>query len=425
MKSKLTKCLISMGLVVLMSTTLMCSAIAAQTELVVWDYYGMATPILPLIPAFEAENPDIKIKYEALDWGTTYEKFGIVMAAGNPPGVVTLDATWLPQFAGMEMLADLSPYAQGKINGVPVEEAFSKGICEALTPGGKLLGGYSDFDVYCLYYRFDLYEEVGAVVPENWDELVQVNRMLTQDTDGDGQFDQYGYTMFADTFRLAQFLFDNGGQILTEDNTRAAFDSPEGIEAFQFFTDMVIKHGTAINWTVEWGQLIQGIKGGTFAMFSDGPYMMGVIKEGAPEMDGKWRVAPHPKGIQRGSYLGGTVLGVPANFEKKDVAWKYIEFMLREENQVIGYEASGAAPGLLAALENSEVSKPDPYFGYQNTLPVFKEALKTAVHYPYVKQWGEIDGVIATALEYIFTGVKTVEQSVRDAAAQVNTILAE
>ncbi|GAI31358.1 unnamed protein product, partial [marine sediment metagenome] len=101
------------------------------------------------------------------------------------------------------------------------------------------------------------------------------------------------------------------------------------------------------------------------------------------------------------------------------------EFALREENQVIGYEASGAAPGLTAALENPEVSKPDPYFGYQNTLPVFKEALKTAVHYPYVKQWGEIDGVIATALEYIFTGVKTVEQSVRDAAAQVNTILAE
>jgi maltose-binding protein MalE len=47
---------------------------------------------------------------------------------------------------------------------------------------------------------------------------------------------------------------------------------------------------------------------------------------------------------------------------------------------------------------------------------VFLEAMKTAHHFPYVRQWSDIDGFFTTALQEIALGQKTVQQALDDAA---------
>ena len=64
---------------------------AKPVTITVWDYYGEATPVKPLIEPFQKENPNITIKYEALDWDTTLEKLNVVLTGGTPPDVVTVD----------------------------------------------------------------------------------------------------------------------------------------------------------------------------------------------------------------------------------------------------------------------------------------------------------------------------------------------
>jgi len=394
------------------------------TTITFWDYYGVATPFQPeMIAAFEAENPDIKVQYESLDWDAMFEKLSVAMTTGTPPDVATVDMTWVPTWAALGGFSDLGSLSGGKVNGVPFNEAFTEGAVGAMTYEGQIVTVLEDFDVYCLYYRADLFEEKGLEVPTTWDELVGVGQQLVEDTDGDGTPDKYLYGIYPDAFRWAQFLYENGADILNPDNTEAVFNSPEGVEATQFLVDMVNKYHIAFDIGEE--EAITPIKDGRMAMFSDGPYMMGVIKDGAPEMEGMWKVAPHPYSKQRGSYLGGTGLVIPARAANKEAAWRFIEFAMRLDNAIGVYKYSGAAPGLKAALESPEVSVPDPYFGGQVTLPLFLEATETAHHFPYVRQWNEMYDIIEDAVTSALLEEKTVQQALDDAVAEINALLAE
>ena len=178
-----------------------------------------------------------------------------------------------------------------------------------------------------------------------------------------------------------------------------------------------MKENVAINWTEDQGERIQGVKDGRIAMFSDGPYNMGIMKSAAPEMAGQWKVALHPYSKEPGSYLGGTGLVIPTNAPQKEAAWKFIEYAMRPENQVGVFTYAGAAPALTAALESPEVNIEDPYFGGQKAFAVFLEAMKTARPFPYVRAWNDIDDAFTNAMQQVSLGQMSVQEALDEAAA--------
>jgi ABC-type glycerol-3-phosphate transport system substrate-binding protein len=380
-----------------------------KVTITVWDYYGEATPVKPLLEGFMKENPNITVQYEALDWDTTLEKLNVVLTGGTPPDVVTSDMTWLPKFAALGAFTDLKPLSGGKLNGLAWDQAYTPGALEAIAFNDQIVAALYDFDVYALYYRADLFEQKGLQVPKNWDELMDVSQKLAEG-------DKYLYQWLPDTFHGSQWIYENGGDLLSADNKTVVFNSPEAVEAIQAYSDM-LTNKSAIYWGADQGERIQGIKDGRIAMFSDGPYNMGIMKSAAPEMSGQWRVAVHPYSKQPGSYLGGTGLVIPAQSKNKQAAWKFIEYAMRVENQIGVYKYAGAAPALTAALESPDVNVADPYFGGQKTFDVFLEAMKTAKHFPYVRQWNDIDVAFSTAMEQIGLGQKSVKDALDEAAA--------
>jgi len=321
--------------------------------------------------------------------------------------------TWLPTFAPLGAFADLNAFSGGQLNGVSLEDAYSTGALEAMSYNDQVLAMLYDFDVYALYYRADLFEEMGLEVPTTWDELLAVGQALGADG-------QYQYAVLPDGFHATQFIYENGGSILNDDNTTAVFNAPEAVEAVEFYAGLV-DAGAGYVWSFEEGwEITPGLKDGRIAMFSDGPYYMGIIKDAAPEMSGQWKVAPHPYNKQPGSYLGGTGLVIPANAEHPEAAWKFIEFAMTLENQIGVFEHAGAAPALLAALESPEVNKADPYFGGQLTLEVFMAAMETARPFPYVREWNQIDEALTAAMEEILMGGTGVQEALDTAAETVN-----
>lgn len=380
-----------------------------KVTITVWDYYGEATPIKPLLEGFQKENPNITVQYEALDWDTTLEKLNVVMTGGTPPDVVTTDMTWLPKFAALGGFTDLKQLSGGKLNGVAWDQAYTPGALEAITYNDQIVAALYDFDVYALYYRADLFEQKGLKVPTTWAELNDVSKNLAEG-------DKYLYQWLPETFHGSQWIYENGGNLLSADNKTVVFNSPEAIEGITAYADL-LTNKTAIYWGADQGERIQGIKDGRIAMFSDGPYNMGIMKSAAPEMSGMWKVAVHPYSKQPGSYLGGTGLVIPAQSKQKEAAWKFIEYAMRVENQIGVYKYAGAAPALTAALQSPEVNAPDPYFGGQKTFDVFLEAMKTAKHFPYVRQWSDIDVAFSTAMEQVGLGQKSVKDALDEAAA--------
>lgn len=385
----------------------------------VWDYYGQATPVKPAIAGFEKAYPWITVKYSALDWDTAHEKFPIAVSSNAAPDVATLDMTWLPVFASKHMLADLSALSGGKLNGQPITTQYAKGALQAMSYQGHYVAMLYDFDVYSLYYRSDLLRAKGIAVPRTWDQLLSAAKKLA--VISNGKTVKSGFEIGPETFHWSQFLYQNGGTILTPDNARAAFNSPQGVAALAY--DARLLHSGGIYWGTEQGDPMAGVKDGRIAMFNDGPYWMGLLKSGAPELKGKWGVAPAPYSAGQGSYLGGTGLAIPVNAPHPEAAWLFTQYLLQLPQQLGVAKYAGAAPATLAALRSPVLTKPDPYFGGQAPFKVFMAAMQTAHPFPYVKQWNDIDTAISDSVAAALLGKQSPQNALNAGAAEVNTLL--
>jgi ABC-type glycerol-3-phosphate transport system substrate-binding protein len=66
-----------------------------------------------------------------------------------------------------------------------------------------------------VYYRKDLFAQQGLAVPKTWDEWLQTGKKLSQDLDGDGALDQWGYCGQGDVGQayngFMEFLYQAGG----------------------------------------------------------------------------------------------------------------------------------------------------------------------------------------------------------------------
>jgi multiple sugar transport system substrate-binding protein len=390
----------------------------------VWDYYGETTPIKPALEGFKKAYPWITVDYQALDWDSMNEKFNVGVASGDAPDVATIDMTWIPTLAAHGYLEDLTALSGGQVNGAPIESQYTKGAVDAMTFAGHYVTMLFDFDTYALYYRADLFEKKGIAVPTTWDELRAAAAKLAEDTNGDGKPDKYRYAVRPNTFHFSQFLFQEGGSILSADNTKAAFNSDAGVAALDF-QKKLLDDGSGLYWADSEGDLTPAIVDQRVGMFSDGPYYMGLLKSGAPAQSGKWKVALEPFTKQPGSYLGGTGLGIPSNAAHKAAGWLFIQYMLKPENEIGVFTYAGAAPATTAALQAPELNQPDPYFGGDAPFKVFLEAMSTSSHFPYVGQWNDIDSTLSEALDSALLGQASPKEALDKAAAAVDALLAK
>jgi ABC-type glycerol-3-phosphate transport system substrate-binding protein len=387
----------------------------ASGTITVWDYYGEATPLKKSIARFTATHPKIKVKYQAFDYDTTHDKFAVATSSGDAPDLATIDMTWIPSFAANGLLSDLTPLSGGKLNGQDMSSQYTPGANEAMRYQGKQVAALYDFDAYALYYRKDVLASKGIPVPKTWDDLLTASAKMAERSSPGAKPNRYALQVLPDTFHYAQLLFQDGGSILSSDGKKAAFDNPAGVEALDYMHNLIL-HGGGVYWP-DPNNTVAGVKDQQIGMFINGPYMMGQLKSGAPEQAGKWAVAPAPYQKRPGSYLGGTGLVIPTGAKNPRAAWELMQFLLKPAQQSLVYTEAGAAPATSAALSLPALSKPDPYFGGQAPFGVFKGAMATATHFPYVGTWGDIDTALTDATTSVLLGKASSQDALAKAAA--------
>jgi multiple sugar transport system substrate-binding protein len=390
----------------------------------VWDYYGTATPFSDdVIKSFEQKYPWITVDHQPVGYEALQDKFQVAVSGSAPPDLATIDMTWIPTFASNGLFANISDLAGGQINGKPIEETYNQGALDAMTFEDNIVVAMFDFDVYALYYRADQFEQKNIEVPKTWDEMKAAAEKLAEDTNGDGTCDKFCFEVYGnDCFHWCQFLFQSGGSILNESGTAAAFNSDAGLSALEYYKSF-LDDGTGIYWGTNEGDPMAGIKDERLGMFQDGPYWMGLMKDGAPEQKGDWAVATAPYSEEPGSYLGGTGLGIPVNAQHPQEAWLFAQYMLQTPQQLLLFKLAGAAPATADALQSPELTKPDPYFGGQAPFPVFQQAMATATHFPYVKQWNDIDTDIGNMVQSVMLDKQTPQEALAQGAQQTNAEL--
>jgi multiple sugar transport system substrate-binding protein len=72
---------------------------------------------------------------------------------------------------------------------------------------GKIWGLFQDANTNSLTYRKDLFEKYGVSLPKTYEEVKEVAKQLTLDTDGDGKIDLYGTCFWGTKEMLAWALW--------------------------------------------------------------------------------------------------------------------------------------------------------------------------------------------------------------------------
>ena len=143
-----------------------------------------------------------------------------------------------------------------------------------------------------------------------------------------------------------------------------------------------------------WDDMVAGMGADKFACIADAVWMVGSIKEAAPDQSGKWAVMELPRfqadKEAQGASNGGSVLAVPSDSKSTEASKAFVKFVMENvDANVEGFQNYGLYPSYLKALESDVFKEGDEFFGGQQIFDLFTEVGKTVPQVNYTSNFAE------------------------------------
>lgn len=348
------------------------------------------------------------------------EKQILELRAGGSVDVVQID--------GPIWLAELRDYLEPLVTYIN-KDSLDTGIyvpamLEMFKNDGEIYALPYRVGGWVLIYRKDLFEAKGLTPPATFDEFVDTAVKLT-----DGDVFGFAGALKQGNFLVVQwipFLYSRGGNILNEDMTAAAFNSPEGIESAQLLVDLYRKYKVMPGAALEYEQdsIISSMQQGIAAMsITYSPYFLEMNNPEKSAHAGNFAIAatlPYAEnsGLSQGiTEIAGWGFGINKDSKNKENAWKLIKFMTSVDEQLRLAVQFANSPTVQAVYEDER------YLEVYPEAPAVLTSLLGAKTRPGTPQWANIEDILARELSAAVTGVKSVEQALSDAEKATNDLL--
>jgi multiple sugar transport system substrate-binding protein len=379
---------------------------AATGTINVWAQGGEAKLLPELVKDFEAENPGVKVNVTAVPWDAAHNKYQTAIAGGTTPDLAQMGTTWMTDFSDA---FDPKP-AELDTSG------FFASSVKSTEVGGVTLGVPWFVDTRVLYYRKDLAAQAGyPEFPTTWEGLTSMSKALKSQ---DGvKYPLQLPVSGADSFQsMLPFLWSNGAQFISADNSKWTFDTPEIVDALKyyqsFFTDELANKNPATGAGAGEAAFVNG----EAPVLILGPSGLAQIsKAGGPGFEDKYMVAPFPKKVSGTSFIGGSDMVVFKDAKNRDGAWKLAQWLSKPEVQIKWYKASGSLPALESAWK-------DPSLADDKKLAVFGEQLKDTNFPPTISTWTQVAAAADTQLEQIVKAGKDPAAAMKELQSAADSI---
>ena len=334
------------------------------------------------------------------------------------PDVFAMDGPLFPDYAGRDVLLDLSSYIQAE--SYPLSSLADLAVKDFATSDGRQMGLPRDLNVIALFYNKKMFDAAGIPYPDDswdWNKLIEVGKKLTLDKNKDGKIDQWGlYTETTDMENYwSSLVWQNGGDILAPDGKTTVLDSPGATGGLQFLQDLIWKHKIVPDPAL-FAETGDAFEQGKAAMEINGSWLV-ATDEAAGLSFG---IAPIPAGpAGRVTSINPTGAVVYKGTKSPDAAWVFVKYL-----------ASPAAQQKIMALKaslpvNKEVLA-GPYSTSFDGAKVLADALAYAHIKPSFKGYNEFTTELQAELdEHVFNAP---DESAAEAVAKVkdklNSILA-
>jgi multiple sugar transport system substrate-binding protein len=391
---------------------------AATIEYAIWGDPTELKNQQAIVDAFHAVEPKITVKVTVSDWDTYWDKLQTGLAGGAAPDVFAMDGPLFPDYAGRDVLLDLTPHVQAE--GYPLTALDENAVKDFIAADARQLGLPRDLNVIALFYNKDLFDKASVPYPDDswdWAKLVEVGKKLTVDTNKDGKPDQWGlYTETTDMENYwSSLVWQNGGEILAPDGKSIVLDSPAATGGLQFLQDLIWKERVVPEPSL-FAETGDAFEQGKAAMEVNGSWL--VATDEAAGL--KFGIAPLPKGSAgRATSVNPTGAVVYKGTKSPDAAWAFVKYL-----------ASPAAQQKIMALKASLPANKEVLTGAfaksYDGAAVLADALGYAHLKPSFKGYNEFTTALQAELdEHVFNAPdETAAQAVAKVKDQLNKILA-
>lgn len=295
-----------------------------------------------LIAGFEAENPDVKVTWNLFDhegYKTSIRNF----LTADAPDL----ANW---YAGNRMLPYVNAGLFEPVDDVWEENGLTESLASAqgsMTIDGKIWGVPYTYYQWGVYYRKDIFENLGIAVPTNWDEFKAAGKTLTDNgvtpitigtkylwTAG-GVFDYLNLRTNGYDFHMA---LTKGEVAWTDERVVATMNNWKELIDAGFF----LENHAAYSWQEALAPMVQG----DAAMYVMGNFAVAPLKEAGLTDDtlGFFQFPVINPDIPLAEEAPTDTIHIPVNAKNKEDAKKFLAYLARADVQTQINDTLGQLP---------------------------------------------------------------------------------
>lgn len=311
------KILIVFGLIILCGLFFLIKPKTSDNEVIFWTLQmtDFAPYINGVIEEFEAQNPDIKIKWIDVPFSEGEKRTLASVLSDNPPDLVNLNPDFSAILAQKGALEEISEQDA---------EQFVPEIIDSLKYNGKIysLPWYATSAV--TIYNKDLIKKANVNVPKTYAEIGQIASQIKSKTSA--------YVFLPNISENDTML-----KILNKYGINSAdtINSEKSVEVFDFFKDLYVKNlipKESITQTHR--EALEKYMSENIVLFQAGANFLNMIKENAPTTYEHTDVAPQITGDLGQNDFSLMNFVIPLRAKHKSEALKFALFLTNETNQL-------------------------------------------------------------------------------------------
>jgi multiple sugar transport system substrate-binding protein len=286
-----------------------------------------------IVEAFNQSHED-KAELQIVPVAELVQKYATAAAGGAAPDALSLDLIYTPSFAAAGQLEDITDLAKS----LPYFDKLSPAHVKTGTYKDRIYGLPYSADSSVLIWNKKLFRQAGLDPdkgPTNWAEITAAAEKVAAlggDTKG---FYFSGACGGCNIFTFTPLIWASGGDILTEDGSKATLDTPQMRDAIAFYRDMVKKRLVPEGARTDTGSnFFAAFARGNIGLAPSGAFAIGALNTQFPDIDYGVTFLPGKTGGWS-SFAGGDNFVVTKGTTKLKAIKAFLDFSYSLEGQTL------------------------------------------------------------------------------------------
>jgi multiple sugar transport system substrate-binding protein len=316
------------------ATLLSMTALASAAETAnIWVRADGSNFMPQIVEAFNKSHEN-QIKLDIIPNAELVQKYATSAAGGTAPDGLSLDLIYTPAFAAAGQLEDITDWAKS----LPYFKDLSPAHVKTGTYKDKVYGLPFSADSSVLIWNKDLFKKAGLDPekgPTNFAEIA-ANAEKVAALGGDVKgFYFSGACGGCNIFTFTPLIWASGGDILSEDGSKATLDTPQMRDAIALYRGMVEKGLVPEGAKTDSGaNFFAAFAGGNIGIAPSGAFAIGALNTQYPDIDYGVTFLPGKEGGSS-SFAGGDNFVITKGTPKLAVLKEFLDFAYSLEGQTL------------------------------------------------------------------------------------------